>query len=162
MNQPITLVEELVEETHRLVNIGRQVVLKVAENVWRIRNEKFADKPHADFVSFIKGEFGIGGSMVSKSEKIGDGFYAHGYKPDDFLIEDTYKDFELVYTAAKMPGSPEERFSQVKTLERPDVRRNAADIDKHVPDYKLVCVKPGCWLPQESHPEYAQEVRTEA
>lgn len=147
--------QDLISEAHTWLDNGKQAILKFYELLWRIRNESFAEKPHEEFVTFCKEEFEIKAPAITKAEKIGDAFYAHGYLPDSFRdATGKYRDSEVVYSAAKMEGTPEEKFSQALTLTRPDVRRNAADLDKHTPKYELVCTHPGCWIPKDSHPVY--------
>lgn len=144
--------QNLIEETKGLLDLARKVVLKAIENVWRIREESFSGK-HKEFVAFCESEFGLKASTISKWETIGDGFYAHGYTADDFLIDGKYRDYEVVYAAAKLEGPPEERLAKALTLSRSDFKADKRDeIGPHTPEYKPVCVVPGCWTPEETHP----------
>lgn len=147
------LIPALIVETKELVSFGRKIALKVAENVWRIREELYPGKEnHKKFVKFCESEFGIKSSAVSKYESIGDGFYAHGLTAESFKIDGDYRDYEAVYFASKLPLELDKKLATALTLSRTETKQVRAQTKEHVPDYKELCVVDGCWLPREEHP----------
>ncbi len=153
MNQITTEVVEVIAETHNLLSFGRKIALKVAENVWRIRESLYpAKEQHQDFVRFCQDEFGLKSSAVSKYESIGDGFYAHGLTAESFKVGEDYRDYEVVYYASKLPLELEEKLSTALTLSRPETKITRAELTPHQPDFKLFCVVDDCWLSPEQHP----------
>jgi len=145
--------QDLITETKGLVSFGRKIALKVAENVWRIREALYpAKEQHKEFVQFCESEFGIKSSAVSKYEGIGDGFYAHGLTAESFKIDGDYRDYEVVYAASKLPLGTEEKLAHALTLKRSDIQKTRQALAPHTPDYKRVCVVDGCWTPEETHP----------
>lgn len=154
-SREIAIAHELVQETKGLMVLGRKIALKVAENVWRIRESLYPEKAqHEEFVKFCREEFGLKAPSVSKYERIGDGFYAHGLTAESFKIGDDYKDYEVVYYAADLPVSLEERLSTALTLTRPETKLTRAELKPHIPDFKRVCVVDDCWITEENHPTY--------
>lgn len=151
----IPSIPTLIEETHGLLAFGRKIALKVAENVWRIREANFSgENQHQDFVKFCFDEFRLKSSQVSKYERIGDGFYAHGLTAESFKVGNDYKDYEVVYYASDLPLSLEEKLSTALTLSRPETKLTRAELKPHTPDYKMVCVVDDCWISEENHPKY--------
>lgn len=140
----------LIAETKELLNVGRKVALKVAENLYKIREELYPEK-HKEFVDLCEEEFGLKASQVSKYETIGDAFFAHGYTAENFLMDGSYRDYEVVYHAAKLPLDPEKKLAHALTLTRGDIKKTHQSLSPHAPDYKMVCVVSGCWVSQENH-----------
>lgn len=145
--------EVLVEEIQDLLSMGRKIALAVAYKLWSFRNQFYPEnKDHAEFVQYCIQEFGIKQAAISKYEGIGDGFYAHGLTPESFIVDGKYKDYEVVYYASKLPLPLEEKLSNALTLSRTETKQTKAELDKHVPDFKEVCVVKDCWLTKENHP----------
>ena len=136
--------EERVECIRTLVSMGQRIVLKTAEEIWKLRNDFFSGKDeHKEFVAYCREEFGISPTSVSKYETIGDNFYAHGYEPESFKFleagREKYKDYEVVYEAAKTEGTPEEKFSRSITWSRSDFKDEKADDPNHTHTLITIC-----------------------
>lgn len=158
MNLSLQTVEPLIAETKGLMSLGRKIALKVAENVWRIREALYPEKEqHQAFVQFCNEEFGLKPSSISKYERIGDGFFAHGLTAESFKIGEDYKDYEVVYYAADLPLSLEEKLSTALTLSRPETKLTRAELTPHTPDFKRICVVDDCWITEENHPPAPSE-----
>lgn len=152
-------VEILVSDTKRLIGIGQEIVLKVAENVWKLRETLYSDKKaHKEFVSYCYKEFGLNSTAVSKYEKIGDSFYANGYTPDTFKYVENgierYKDSEVVYFAAKLDEPTEEKIGKALTWSREDFKDDKSE-QEHEPEWVVYCKF--CGKSQERHPLHGKK-----
>ena len=145
--------DSVVEEIHGLLSKGREIVLNVAEKVWKFREQYYPEnKDHQEFVKFCEQEWGLKQSSVSKYESIGDGFYAHGLTPESFKVDGGYRDYEVVYHASRLKIPLEEKLSTALTLTRIETKQTNAEVDEHTPDFREICVVKDCWLSKASHP----------
>lgn len=135
----------LIAEIKDLWSTGRKVMVEVASRLQQLRDSDDW-KSYPTFPQFVEAELEIGQSQCSKLLAVAD-FYLDKYSPEQI----GEVDYEKLYAATRLPGSVEENLSKAMTLSRGELKAEKQEAKPHEPEYKLVCVKAGCWIPQESH-----------
>lgn len=128
----------LVEETQALLGGTRKVLIKVAENLYQIKNSGEWEGYAASWGEFSEGTLGISQSMASKLisnyEKwvVEAGIPAHN-------LENV--DYECLYLAAPLLKETNalEALAQAKTLSRAELRQNRQEKEPHSFEAKEIC-----------------------
>lgn len=134
MNE-ITLVEELVENTKQLLNAVRGSLIRVAQNLYTIKEGL---EPGTDFGKFVEEEFGISQSFASKLLTVNRVYILEGGMHPEALEG---IDYERLYLAKDLEGSPEEKVSKARVLTRRELREEKHEEDGHAHEWIEICKK---------------------
>lgn len=135
----------LLEETRELWNTGKKVMVQVAWNLFQLRELGDWKESSDTFPKFCDEQLGIKQSQTSKLLTIADYFLREKTPEEIGAI-----DYELLYAAAKLPGTVDENLAKAKTLTRDDLKKEKAEVAPHTPDWCTYCAT--CGLAQTNHP----------
>lgn len=132
---------DVVEQTRNLLGAVRQSLIKVASNLYYLREND--NRPWAEVCE----DLDISQGFSSKLLTIHKHFILEGGM-DPTSLEGV--DYEKLYLASKTEGSPEEQLARAQTLTRGELKLEKSENELHTPDFKEVCTT--CWVSKENHP----------
>lgn len=140
---------ELIDQTKKLLTAVRGSLIRVAQNLYRIKEEKaYGEK----FGAFCESELGISEGFASKLLSVHKTYILEGGLPPERLEG---LDYEKAYLASKLEGTVEERLAKAETLTRAELREENVD-DGHVHSGELVQIHKCCGMRAESK-HYGEE-----
>lgn len=135
-------VDGLVQQTKDLLGAVRGSLIKVAQNLYQIKESYTDDKAWG---SFVEEELGISQSFASKLLTINRVYLLEGGLPSE-RIEGV--DYEKLYAATKLDGSVEEKVAKASTLSRSELKQVKNQEKPHKGQFGSYCSV--CWLSEEN------------
>lgn len=126
-------IPSVVAEIKSLVSSVRQNSLALAKNLHFLRSNLPDERP---FGQFVEEEFEISQGFASKLVSNWEHYVITGGVQPSKLEQ---IDYEKLYLAAKIEGSPELQIAQAKTLSRKELRQTREETNDHEHEEIRVC-----------------------
>lgn len=136
-------ISDVIAETKTLLGAVRGSLIRVAQNLGRIK-ETYQDEK--SWGSFCEEELGISQSFASKLLTVNRVYLVEGGLAPE-KIENI--DYERLYLARNIEGSAELKAETARTLSRSEIKRNLNDEKPHKGEFGSYCKV--CWLSEENH-----------
>lgn len=143
MINKIVSLSTIIDETKDLLSEVRGSLIKVAQNLYLIK-EKYEDEKA--WGSFCEEELGISQSFASKLLTVNRVYLVEGGLSPE-AIENI--DYERLYLARNIEGSAELKAETARTLSRSEIKRNLNDEKPHNGEFGSYCNI--CWVSEENH-----------
>lgn len=130
MNTPST--SNLIVQTRDLLHAVRGSLIKVAQNLCEIRKEISSE----NWGHFLEGQFGISESFASKLLTVNRVYLLEGGLSPEKLEG---IDYERLYMAAKLEGTPEENVEKARLLTRRELKEERNDEEPHEHQEIKIC-----------------------
>ena len=138
----------LIEQTKQLLNAVRGSLIKVAQNLYEIKSYLPGD---VNFGKFVEEEFGVSQSFASKLLTVNKVYILEGGVQPEALEG---IDYERLYLAKDLDGSPEEKIAKARVLSRRELREEKADNPDHVHSPKTIVICESCGMRIHEEPTH--------
>lgn len=147
----LTSSSEVLTQTKVLNDGIENAFIQLGLNLLEVEErELWKEAGYESFVDYYTQELGRNKSTITKLTR-----FARFVKETNLSLEDLHgikytNGYEalLLHVADK----PELVLAEARENTSAEIRRNIHEKTPHVPDFKSVCVVPGCWTPEDTHP----------
>jgi len=131
-----SLTTGLIAHTKELLHAVRGSLIKVGENLYRIKQSNEWQQYADNWGQFVESELEISQSQASKLQNIYEHFVVKGGL-DASQLEGT--DYEKLNAVRKLSGSPLEQLAKAKTLSRRELKQEKGDEQPHEHEPITIC-----------------------
>lgn len=143
MTHEITNTGELIEQTKNLLQAVRGSLIRVAQNLYAIKEQL---PPEQNWGQYVEEEFGISQGFASKLLTVNRVYILEGGVSPEKLEG---IDYERLYLAKDAGGTVDEMLAKAETLSRAELRAERQEAAPHPFNPKEICKD--CGATRENH-----------
>lgn len=145
----LTSSSEVLTQTKVLNDGIENAFIQLGLNLLEVEErELWKEAGYESFVDYYTQELRRNKSTISKLCTVA------RFVKENHLQQAELPPYTNLYQALQLHGAdkPELVVAEASENTTSEIRKNLQEKTPHVPDFKSVCVVPGCWTPEDTHP----------